>query len=43
MADTFPLFVKGIAQEQARLTTISLATPPYTFKSNGRIQLENII
>lgn len=38
-ADNFPLFVKGIAQEQGGLTAISLAPAPYTFNANGQIQL----
>ncbi|HXZ87645.1 MAG TPA: Gp37 family protein [Candidatus Binataceae bacterium] len=38
-ADNFPLFVKGIAQEQSGLTAISLAPAPYTFNTNGQIQL----
>lgn len=38
-ADNFPLFVKGIVQEQGGLTAISLAPAPYTFNTTGQIQL----
>lgn len=38
-ADNFPLFVKGIAQEQGGLSAISLAPAPNTFDTNGQIHL----
>jgi len=39
--DLFPRFVKGIAQEQGGLTTISQAEAPYIFQANDQIQLAN--
>jgi hypothetical protein len=39
--DLFPRFVKGIAQEQGGLTTISRAAAPYAFPANDQIQLAN--
>jgi Gp37 protein len=38
-AENFPLFIKGVAQEQGGLTTISLAPAPYTFDANDQIRL----
>jgi hypothetical protein len=40
-ADTFPLFIRGVAQEQGGLTVISIAPAPYTFNSNDQVQLAN--
>jgi hypothetical protein len=39
--DGFPLFVKGVAQEQGGVTTTSLAASPYLFDANGQIPLAN--
>lgn len=38
-ANNFPLFVKGVVQEQGGLTTTTVAPAPYTFNSAGQIQL----
>ncbi|MGH8013345.1 MAG: Gp37 family protein [Candidatus Binataceae bacterium] len=38
---TYPLFTKGIVQEQAGVTTITLAPTAYTFDTGGTIQLPN--
>jgi hypothetical protein len=35
----FPLFIKGIALEEAGLTTITVGASAYTFDSTGKIQL----
>lgn len=37
--DGFPLFIKGIAQEQGGVTTTSLAAAPYVFNASGQILL----
>jgi hypothetical protein len=40
-ADNFPLFIRGVAQEQGGLTVISIAAAPYTFNLNDQVQLPN--
>src|SRR5713226_4421932 len=37
--ETFPLFIKGIALEEAGQTTITVAAASYTFDSTGKVQL----
>lgn len=37
--DNFPLFIKGIALEEAEETSITVGAAPYTFDSNNQVQL----
>lgn len=38
-ADNFPLFIKGIAQEEGGQTAITVGAAQFTFNANGQIQL----
>jgi hypothetical protein len=38
---SFPLFVKGIAQEEGGETTVTLGAAQFTFDANGQVQLPN--
>jgi Gp37 protein len=40
-SEDYPLFVKGIAQEEAGVTQVTVGLAPFTFDSSGRIQLPN--
>ena len=40
-SDNFPLFIRGVAQEQGGLTVISIAPAPYSFNSSDQVQLSN--
>jgi hypothetical protein len=41
VAENYPLFILGVAQEQGGLTTISIAPAPYSFDGNGEVALPN--
>lgn len=39
--DNFPRFIKGVAQERGGETTVTVGASPFTFDSQGQIQLPN--
>jgi hypothetical protein len=41
VADNYPLFVLGVAQEVGGITTISVAPAPFVFNDDGEVQLPN--
>jgi hypothetical protein len=41
-SDEFPLFVKGIAEETAGETIVTVGASPFTFNSQGQIQLPTL-
>jgi Gp37 protein len=41
VADNYPLFVLGVAQEVGGITTITVAPAPFAFNDDGEVQLPN--
>jgi hypothetical protein len=39
--NNYPLFVRGVAQEEGGITTTTVAAAPYSFDANGQITLSN--
>lgn len=42
IADDFPLFIKGVAEESSGEATVTIGATPFTFNSQDQIQLPNL-